>query len=200
MELKREAQAISSWALLQAHGNRRQGRSLPKRTDPQRMRLRWSGRAVRQTEPIHEFQGRAQECAPSGKPAPHSKWIAPAEIPEDHCSQEYGAFFKCGENRYPVTPRAILSARISLPGLNRIVFPGGIATSSPVRGLRPTPLFRGLTIKTPNPRSSILSPRFSAFLRELNTDSTAISAFTFVIFSCSATRFTMSCLITLSLP
>jgi hypothetical protein len=34
----------------------------------------------------------------------------------------------------------------------------------------------------------------------LKTDSTAISAFTLVIFSCSATRFTMSCFITLDLP
>src|SRR5881397_3150520 len=93
----------------------------------------------------------------------------------------------------------ILSARISLPGLKRMVFPGGIATSSPVRGFLPTPLLRGLTIKTPKPLSSILSPRLRAFFSELNTDSTAISAFTFVMLSCSATRFTMSCFITRTL-
>ena len=97
---------------------------------------------------------------------------------------------------YSKTLRPILSARISLPGLKRMVLPGGIATSSPVRGFLPTPLFRGLTINTPNPRSSILSPRFRAFLSELKTDSTAISAFTLVIFNCSETRFTMSCFIT----
>src|SRR5439155_22252339 len=80
-----------------------------------------------------------------------------------------------------------------------MVFPGGIATSSPVRGFLPTPLLRGFTIKTPKPLSSILSPRLRAFLSELKTDSTAISAFTFVMFSCSATRFTMSCFITRTL-
>src|SRR6058998_2169925 len=80
-----------------------------------------------------------------------------------------------------------------------MVFPGGMATSSPVRGFRPTPLFRGLTINTPKPLNSIRSPRFRAFLREVNTDSTAISALTFVMFNCSATRFTMSCLITRNL-
>src|SRR5438034_11539335 len=80
-----------------------------------------------------------------------------------------------------------------------MVFPGGIATSSPVRGFLPTPLLRGLTIKTPKPLSSILSPRLRALLSELNTDSTAISAFTFVMFNCSATRFTMSCFITRTL-
>src|SRR5207249_1766714 len=43
----------------------------------------------------------------------------------------------------------------SLPGLKRIVRPGGIRTSLPVRGLRPIPRLRGFTWKTPNPRSSM---------------------------------------------
>src|SRR5690242_2869815 len=46
----------------------------------------------------------------------------------------------------------------SLPGLNRTAFPGGIDTSAPVRGLRPIPVLRGFTLKTPNPRNSIRSP------------------------------------------
>ena len=101
---------------------------------------------------------------------------------------------------YFANPGVILSARISLPGLNRIVLPGGIATSSPVLGLRPTPLLRGLTIKTPNPLNSIRSLRRKAPLSELNTESTAVSAITLVMSICSATRFTISCLITTNLP
>ena len=54
---------------------------------------------------------------------------------------------------------AQLISRNALPGLNRIVFPGGISTSRPVLGLRPIPRLRSLTWKTPNPRSSIRSPR-----------------------------------------
>ena len=46
------------------------------------------------------------------------------------------------------------------PGLNRMVLPGGIRTSIPVRGFRPIPFFRGLTWKTPKPRNSIRSPFF----------------------------------------
>ena len=40
--------------------------------------------------------------------------------------------------RYPIFWR-------SLPGLNRIVRPGGMRTSFPVLGLRPMPRFRGFT-------------------------------------------------------
>lgn len=40
----------------------------------------------------------------------------------------------------------------SLPGLKRMVRPGGIRTSLPVLGLRPIPRLRGLTWKTPKPR------------------------------------------------
>src|SRR4029453_17241977 len=37
----------------------------------------------------------------------------------------------------------------SLPGLKRMVRPGGIRTSLPVRGVRPTPRLRGFPRKTP---------------------------------------------------
>src|SRR3954447_3617376 len=43
----------------------------------------------------------------------------------------------------------------SLPGLKRTALPGGMLTSSPVRGLRPMPVLRGLTLKTPKRRSSM---------------------------------------------
>src|SRR6516162_338939 len=69
----------------------------------------------------------------------------------------------------------------SLPGLNRTAFPGGMETSAPVRGLRPMPVLRGLTLKTPKPRSSMRSPCSSAFFMDSKTVSTAISAFVFVM-------------------
>src|SRR5437870_2944288 len=84
----------------------------------------------------------------------------------------------------------------SLPGLKRIVLPEGIATSSPVRGLRPTPRLRGLTMKTPKPRSSIRSPRASASFIEWNSPSTACSAFNFGMPVSSARRLMISSLIT----
>ena len=37
-------------------------------------------------------------------------------------------------------------------------------TSAPVRGLRPMPVLRGLTVKTPKPRSSMRSPCDEALL------------------------------------
>ena len=46
----------------------------------------------------------------------------------------------------------------SLPGLKRTARPGVMSTFLPVRGLRPTPVLRGLTVKTPKPRSSMRSP------------------------------------------
>ena len=52
----------------------------------------------------------------------------------------------------------------SLPGLKRTALPGGMETSAPVRGLRPMPVLRGCTLKTPNPRSSMRSPVRSEFL------------------------------------
>src|SRR5579862_1380990 len=47
------------------------------------------------------------------------------------------------------------SAWSSLPGLNRTALPGGMLTCWPVRGLRPMPVLRGLTLKTPKRRNSI---------------------------------------------
>ncbi len=86
--------------------------------------------------------------------------------------------------------------RISLPGLNRTVFPGGIGTSAPVRGLRPMPLFRGLTTNTPNPRSSMRSPLRMAPRMASKKASTAISDLTLVIPRVVATRLTILALIT----
>src|SRR5579872_1067818 len=76
----------------------------------------------------------------------------------------------------------------SLPGLNRTAFPGGMATSAPVRGLRPIPVLRGRTLKIPKPRSSIRSPCASARFILSKTVSTAISALVLVI----PVRFTTS--------
>jgi competence protein ComEC len=59
--------------------------------------------------------------------------------------------------RGPARP-AYLRLRRFFPGLKRIVLPGGMRTSVPVRGLRPIPFLRGLTWKTPKPRSSMRSP------------------------------------------
>src|SRR3954452_20215742 len=85
----------------------------------------------------------------------------------------------------------------SLPGLKRIVRPGGILTSLPVRGLRPMPRLRGFTWNTPNPRSSIRSPRCIERRIASNTASTATSALTLVISAILDTSLTMSTLIML---
>src|SRR5215470_11652272 len=85
----------------------------------------------------------------------------------------------------------------SFPGLKRIVRPGGIRTSFPVRGLRPMPRLRGLTWKTPNPLSSIRSPRCIEVRIASNTASTATSALTLVISAVFETSLTMSTLIML---
>src|SRR5208337_1065319 len=84
----------------------------------------------------------------------------------------------------------------SLPGLKRTALPGGMLTSSPVRGFRPMPVLRGLTLNTPNLRSSMRWPRPRAFLSDSNTVSTACSAFVRLIFVLATTAFTMSSLIT----
>src|SRR6202041_2016511 len=84
----------------------------------------------------------------------------------------------------------------SLPGLKRTALPGGMLTCCPVRGLRPMPVLRGFTLKTPKRRSSIRSPRPSAFFIASKTVSTACSALLRVIFVLETTALTMSSLIT----
>src|SRR3981081_1819910 len=84
----------------------------------------------------------------------------------------------------------------SFPGLNLTALPGGIETSAPVRGLRPMPVFRGRTLNTPNPRSSIRLPRARAFFMLSKTVSTAISALVFVIPVFATTSLMISSLIT----
>src|SRR5579863_7353309 len=86
----------------------------------------------------------------------------------------------------------------SLPGLKRTALPGGMLTCWPVRGLRPMPVFRGFTLNTPNLRSSIRSPRPSAFFIASKTVSTACSAFVRVILVFCTIAFTISSLITRS--
>src|SRR4051812_315072 len=86
----------------------------------------------------------------------------------------------------------------SLPGLKRIVRPGGIRTSLPVRGLRPIPRLRGFTWNTPNPRSSIRSPRCMEIRIASKTASTATSALTLVMSAMRDTSLTMSTLIMLT--
>src|SRR4029077_19415662 len=86
----------------------------------------------------------------------------------------------------------------SLPGLKRMVRPGGIRTSLPVRGLRPIPRFLGLTWNTPKPRSSIRSPRCMEIRIASNTASTATSALTLVMSAMRDTSLTMSTLIMLT--
>lgn len=84
----------------------------------------------------------------------------------------------------------------SLPGLKRMVLPIGIATSSPVRGLRPTPRLRGLTVKTPKPRSSMRSPRTRESFIAPKSASTTCSAFCFGTPVSSAKRLIISSFIT----
>ena len=88
----------------------------------------------------------------------------------------------------------------SLPGLNRTALPGGMETSAPVRGLRPIPVFRGLTLNTPNPRSSMRSPLASERFMLPKTVSTASSALVFVIPVLLTTSLMMSNLITGGVP
>src|SRR5579884_3204962 len=86
----------------------------------------------------------------------------------------------------PPGPRSVgaghyCSVCSSFPGLKRTALPGGMATSAPVRGLRPIPVFLGRTLKIPKPRNSIRSPSLKAFFMFSKTVSTAISAFVFVM-------------------
>src|ERR1700733_15240009 len=84
----------------------------------------------------------------------------------------------------------------SLPGLKRTALPGGMETSAPVRGLRPIPVLRGLTLNTPNPRSSMRSPLASDRFMLPKTVSTASSALVLVIPVLLTTSLMMSSLIT----
>src|SRR5712692_6376788 len=92
------------------------------------------------------------------------------------------------------------SACSSLPGLKRTALPGGMATSSPVRGLRPMPVLRGLTLKTPKRQSSMRSPRPIALFKASKTVSTACSALVRVIPVLLTTALTISSLITQTSP
>src|SRR5690349_18349620 len=105
-----------------------------------------------------------------------------------------------GDDRQQEQPEVSVHPPIfwsSLPGLKRMVRPGGMRTSLPVRGLRPMPRLRGLTWKTPKPRSSIRSPRCMDSRMASNTASTASSAFTLVTCAARDTSLTMSTLIML---
>src|ERR1700688_25949 len=84
----------------------------------------------------------------------------------------------------------------SLPGLKRTALPGGMETSAPVRGLRPIPVLRGLTLNTPNPRSSMRSPLASDRFMLPKTVSTASSALVLVIPVLLTTSLMISSLIT----
>src|SRR5437899_512785 len=95
----------------------------------------------------------------------------------------------------PGVPGRYLRLRRFLPGLKRMVLPGGMRTSVPVRGLRPIPFFRGLTWKTPKPRSSILSPRRIDSFMASRIASTATTALTRVISAFFATLLMISVLI-----
>src|SRR5689334_9722962 len=87
----------------------------------------------------------------------------------------------------------------SFPGLKRTALPGGMLTSAPVRGLRPIPVLRGRTLKTPKPRSSIRSPWDSAFFMLSKTVSTASSALVLVMPVLVTTSLMISSLITFQL-
>ena len=101
------------------------------------------------------------------------------------------AAFAAGSSGGPVMSRS------SLPGLNRIVKPGGICTSSVGRfGFRPMPRFLGFTRNTPKPRSSMRSPRDNAWRSTSMIVSTACVAFWRPTPAASATALMMSFLIT----
>src|SRR3972149_1468779 len=76
-----------------------------------------------------------------------------------------------------------------------MVLPGGMATSTPVFGLRPMPRLRFLTRKTPKPRSSMRSPWVSASRIASKTAFTASFAFDCEISTAPITLRTRSALI-----
>src|SRR6267143_3285502 len=84
----------------------------------------------------------------------------------------------------------------SFPGLKRTALPGGMFTSSPVRGLRPMPVLRGFTLKTPKRRSSMRWPRPRASFNDSKTVSTACSALVRLMLVVVTTAFTISTFIT----
>src|ERR1700733_13137138 len=86
----------------------------------------------------------------------------------------------------------------SLPGLNRTALPGGMATSSPVRGMPLMPVLRWRTLKMPKPRNSMRSPCDRALFILSKTVSTAISVLLLVMPVLFTTSLIMSSLITVS--
>src|SRR5262252_7552163 len=128
----------------------------------------------------------------------HLYWELPYDVPTAGRSQ-------LAAQRYTgsgITPCGSYTARhgysidcSSLPGLKRTALPGGMLTSAPVRGLRPMPVFRGRTLKTPKPRSSMRSPCDRAFFMLSKTVSTAISALVLVMPVLFTTSLMMSSLI-----
>src|SRR5207237_1489830 len=84
----------------------------------------------------------------------------------------------------------------SSPGVHRTAFRGGLETSAPARGLRPMPVFRGRTLNTPKPRSSMRSPVASERFMLSKPVSTASSGLVLVIPVLFTTSLMMSSLIT----
>src|SRR5579863_2546801 len=116
-------------------------------------------------------------------------------VPEKNKSRGMGTRNELAENAGAIRI-ANQSVCNSLPGLKRTALPGGMFTSLPVRGLRPMPVLRGRTLKTPNLRSSIRWPRPRACLRDSKIVSTACSAFVRLMSVLATTAFTISSLIT----
>src|ERR1700691_2417356 len=108
------------------------------------------------------------------------------------------AVLKPSDDERGTTTLSYCSDCSSLPGLNRTALPGGMATSAPVRGLRPMPVLRGRTLKIPKPRNSMRSPCDRARFMLSKTVSTAISALVLVIPVLLTTSLMMSSLITVS--
>src|ERR1700733_11593176 len=123
------------------------------------------------------------------------------EIKDQIKAGEYSGGGSNGSSSVPGTRHCLQSIDCnSFPGLKRTALPGGIDTSAPVRGLRPMPVFRGRTLNTPNPRSSMRLPRASAFFMLSKTVSTANSALVLVMPVLATTSLIMSSLITNGSP
>src|SRR5688572_5809056 len=98
------------------------------------------------------------------------------------------------------TGSLLVSSFSSLPGLKYGTFFGGTSTLSPVFGLRPFRGSRRRSLKLPNPRSSIFSPRWSASMMLLNTVSTMTSECFFVRSETRETSSTSSAFVMLPAP